>query len=94
MTDIEILRKLRGYVTENYLYMRSDFELGDDDSLFETGVIDSMGVMELILLLEGEFGLTVQDEEITEDNLGSLRAIVAFVVRKRRENETVGRRTA
>ncbi len=94
MTDIEILSSLRSYVTENYLYMRSGFELRDDDSLFETGIIDSMGVMELILVLEREFGLTVRDDEITEENLGSLAAIASFVVRKRAGNEAVGRRTA
>lgn len=94
MTDPAILRSLRRYMDENYLYMRSGFELRDDDSLFETGVIDSMGVMELIHLLEKDFGLRVQDDEITEENLGSLDAIASYIARKRAATKATDRRTA
>lgn len=94
MSDSEILAKLRRYLDENYLYMRPAFELSEDDSLFETGVIDSMGVMELIMVLERDFDLSVGDDEITEENLGSLRAITSFVVRKRAAHRAAGRRTA
>lgn len=83
MTPAEVLGSVRKYVTENYLYMRPGFDLGDEDSLFEAGIIDSMGVMELIVFLEEGLGLAVQDEEITEDNLGSLAAIAGYVIRKR-----------
>jgi acyl carrier protein len=71
--------RIRDYVRENFLYMRPHFELGEDDALLESGVIDSMGVMELIGFLESEFDLVIADEAITEDNLGSLGAITRFV---------------
>lgn len=79
-TTTEIASRLRAYVQENFLYMRPHFQLGEDDQLLESGVIDSMGVIELIGFLQEEFDLVIADEEITEENLGSLSAITRFVV--------------
>jgi acyl carrier protein len=59
--------------------MRRDFVIGEDDSLLERGVIDSIGVMELIEFIETQFGVAIEDQDITEQNMGSLRAIGAFV---------------
>jgi acyl carrier protein len=78
----QILARLRGFVEENFLYMRPDFELKNDQSLMGNGIVDSMGVMEMIQFLEEEFGVEVSDEEITEDNLGSLDAVTGFVVKR------------
>lgn len=82
-TETEILEALRVYCAENFLYMRPDFVLNDDDKLLESGVLDSMGVMELLGFIEERFGVVPRDEEITEQNMGSLRAIAALVLRKR-----------
>ena len=87
MPVTDILERTREYVRANFLYMRPDFVLGDDDPLLAKGVIDSMGVMEVIGFLSAEFGITIADEEITEDNLGSLQAIARFVATKQRRTE-------
>lgn len=79
----QIISRLRDFVEENFLYMRPDFELKNDQSLMENGVVDSMGVMEMIQFLEEEFGVEVDDSEITEENLGSLDAIAGFVLSRR-----------
>jgi acyl carrier protein len=78
----EILQSLRTYCTDNFLYMKPDFVLRDEDKLLESGVLDSMGVMELIGFLEERFGVTPKDDEITEQNMGSLLAIAELVGRK------------
>ncbi len=79
----QIRDRVRRFLEENFLYMRPNFELGDDDRLLERGVVDSMGVAEMVTFLEDEFGVTTSDEDITEANLGSLNAIGRFVSRKR-----------
>jgi acyl carrier protein len=81
-TESEILVRVRGFLMDNYLYMRSDFELAEDDRLLERGVVDSMGVLEMISFIETEFGVHASDDEISEANLGSLRAIARFVAAK------------
>jgi acyl carrier protein len=47
-------------------------------------VIDSTGVIELIVFIQERFAISVGDEEVTTDNLGSLRDVVAFVQGKLR----------
>lgn len=79
MNAAQIIDRTRAYIVENFLYMRPDFKLGDTDSLLERGIIDSMGVMELVAFIESDFGVTVADEDVTEENIGSLRAIAGYV---------------
>jgi acyl carrier protein len=83
MSTTEILRRIREFVTESFLYMRPDFQLGDSDPLLGNGVIDSMGVMELTEFLAAEFQIEVGDAEITERNLGTLQSITRYVDSKR-----------
>ena len=80
MTAAHVIEKARAYITENFLYMRRDFRLDDNDSLLGNGIVDSMGVMEVISFIETEFGVEVGDDDVTEENLGSITAISRFVV--------------
>jgi acyl carrier protein len=82
MTDLDILRETRAFIVENFLYMRTDFIPDDDDSLLAQGIIDSMGVVELLLFVEREFGVTLNEEEITDENFGTLGAISRYVANK------------
>jgi acyl carrier protein len=79
MDQTAVLARTRAYVQETFLYMRPGFTLGDQDRLLERGVIDSMGVMELLAFLRNEFGVVVADEDITESNLGTLADIARYV---------------
>ena len=79
MTASQVIERTRAYITENFLYMRRDFVIGENDSLLERGIIDSVGVMELVQFIESTFGVAIEDQDITEQNMGSLRAIGAFV---------------
>ena len=83
MTHAEIQDRTKAYIRENFLYTRPDHPLAEDDRLLELGIIDSMGVMELIDFIQDTFGVEVQDDEITEDNLGTLRAITDYVAAKK-----------
>jgi len=78
-TEQAIIGRVRWFVQENFLYMMPDFVLGDDDRLLERGVVDSMGIAELISFVESEFGVVAAESEISEANFGSLRSISQFV---------------
>jgi acyl carrier protein len=58
-------------------------EVGDQDSLLENNVVDSLGIFQLIAFLEESFGIRVRDEEIVLENFRSIDHVVAFVVQKR-----------
>jgi acyl carrier protein len=79
-TDIE--REIRTFLVNNYLFGRNE-ELRDDASLLHS-VIDSTGVLELVVFLQDNFGIVVEDSEVVPDNLESLRTVVALVERKLR----------
>ena len=79
----EILTRVRNFIQENFLYMHSDFHLGDDDRLLEKGLLDSMSVVEMIAFVESEFGIQTTEDEISEMNFGSLSGIARFVAGKR-----------
>ena len=81
--DSAVRNEMRAYIEENFLYMRPDLELQDDDDLLGLGVIDSLGFVELVEEIQSRYGIQVPDVEITEDNFGSVSAIVAFVEGKR-----------
>jgi acyl carrier protein len=78
-----VIDRARAYVLENFLYARTDVQLTETDALLERGIIDSMGVLELITFIQDEFGITVGDDEITEENFGTLASIARYVTGKR-----------
>jgi len=50
-------------------------------------VIDSQGVIELIVFVQERFNVTVEDEEVTTDTFASLKTTVAFIEKKLRSKE-------
>ena len=77
-----VFDRTRTYVKENFLYTRPDIHLDEHERLLEKGIIDSMGALELLEFLQSEFGISISDEEITADNLGSLGRITHLVIAK------------
>jgi acyl carrier protein len=80
MQTIEIEQEIRTFLVDNFLFGRSE-GLKESDSLLGN-VIDSTGVLELVMFLQDRFGITVEDDEVTTENLDSLQNAVAFVERK------------
>jgi len=78
----DIAAKIRQFITEAYLFRDTAASISDTDSLFETGVVDSFGVLNLITFLEEKFAVQVTDEEVIPENFASVAAMTAFVRRK------------
>jgi acyl carrier protein len=57
--------------------------VGPDDSLLESGTIDSVAVMQMVAFLETRFGLKITDDELVPENFDTLGAIAAFVQSRR-----------
>jgi len=82
MTDDAIRKRLREFVAKNF-YMADASSFDDTSSFLDRGIIDSTGVLELVSFVEGEYGLSVADEDIVPANFDSIDALAAFVARKR-----------
>lgn len=82
MTEEAVREKVWAFLAESFLYMRPDFRVDPDESLLRAGVIDSLGVMEVIAFVEQFAGIQVADDEITEVNFGTLNAIAGYILSK------------
>lgn len=74
-----LLDRIRDFILENFLFTADTSALAPDDSLFEQGIVDSSGMLEVILFLEEQFGVEMQDEEMVPENLDSVSNIARFV---------------
>ena len=54
----------------------------DETLLFDEGIFDSMGLLNLISFLEENYGVKVNDSELDAANFGSINAIASFLDRK------------
>ena len=79
-TDVKA--DMRSFLEENFLYMRPDVELTDDDDFLALGIIDSLGFVELVEEVQSRYAVEISDVEITEENFGSIEAIARFVASK------------
>jgi len=48
----------------------------------ETGMLDSLGILDLVQFLETEFSLKIEDDELQPESFESLEAVSKFVRRK------------
>lgn len=77
MSSIE--ETIRAYIAENILFSDNGFTYSDDTSFLEEGIVDSMGIMELVMLVDENFGITVEDEEVIPDNFDSVSKLAAYI---------------
>ncbi len=57
-------------------------QVGEDESFLASGIIDSLGVMQLVSFLETEFSVQVQDADLVPENFDSVERVAAFIERK------------
>jgi acyl carrier protein len=74
--------QVRKFIADNFIMGTSGTQFAEGDSFLQKRIIDSTGFLELVSYLEETFGIKVEDEEMTPDNLDSLNAIDAYVTRK------------
>jgi acyl carrier protein len=60
--------------------------LAPDEDLLEQGIIDSLGIMKLILFMEETYGIAIADEEIVPENFQTINMMVRFVEQKIQNN--------
>lgn len=76
----DIAAAIEKYLVDSFLL--SADELGADDSLIGSGVIDSTGAMEVVAFLEEQFGVEIDDEDLVPENLDSIAQLTRFVESK------------
>jgi acyl carrier protein len=78
----EIITVITQFIRENFIAGRSDVIIDPDQSLIESGIMDSTGVLELVEFLESTYEIRVEDEELVPENLETISNILKFLQTK------------
>jgi acyl carrier protein len=73
--------KIRQFISDSFLV--DDF--ADGDSFLGTGLIDSLGIVQLVSFVESEYGLKVPDTDLVPANFDSVDNLAAYVERRARD---------
>jgi len=74
--------RIRQFVLEKFPLARKR-SVKDSDELLESGIVDSLGILDLVALLETEFGLMVSDDDLLPENFRSIERISEFAQQNR-----------
>lgn len=81
--DEAVLGQVQEFILTNFLFGDRSRMPEDSESLLGSGIVDSTGVLELVMFLEEDLGVPVSASETIPANLDSIANIAGFVTHKR-----------
>jgi acyl carrier protein len=79
---VTIAAEVEQFIVNDIAAGRGIASVAHDSDLLADGIIDSLGITELITFLEGKYRIKVDDDDIDAENFRSVDSIVAFVEQK------------
>ncbi len=80
-----ISNKIRTFLFESEDFgSRMNPDIKDEESLIDTGVVDSFGIVSLISFLEEAFSIKIESEDFVRENFETVVNMVDFVKRKQK----------
>jgi len=73
--------EIRSFVIETFLFGDPE-RLTDTTPLLESHIVDSTGILEIVMFLEDRYGIRIEDNELTPENLNSIERIVSLLKKK------------
>ena len=73
--------EVREFIVDNFLF-GDDSDLSNDSLFFESGIVDSTGILEIVTFLEENFEISVADEELIPENFSSIETIDHYLKKK------------
>lgn len=78
---MDVQKELTKYIVNRFMH-GDDSKLHFEESFFESGIIDSLGVLQLVSFLEERFGVHIEDEELVPENFETISKLIEFIERK------------
>lgn len=69
---------LKAYICERFM-SSSNGDLDEGQDLLAAGIIDSLGILQLVSFIEEKFGVEVTDEHVTIENFHSLASMTTYI---------------
>jgi acyl carrier protein len=76
---MNVENEVRAFLGENFPLAADMSLLPSDASLIDGGIVDSLGILELVGFLTDRFGVVISDEDLVPENLGTIEAIARYV---------------
>jgi len=73
---------IREFLMRNILFTGGEFPHDDDASLLEQGIVDSMGVLEVVMFVQSTFGFAVNPDDVTRANFDSVNRLAHYIARQ------------
>jgi acyl carrier protein len=89
MTPVQ--RELHGFVVTELVSDQDAPSITTDEDLIKRGIVDSLGVAQLVEFCESRYGIRVSDADLVPGNFRSLRELADYVDRKQAEGSSSGR---
>jgi acyl carrier protein len=80
LAEIDFAVQLMNFVCENFTHAKAD-DLNADDPLLDAGIVDSLGLLEIVEFIEAQFGVTVTLTDMSPENFRTINAMAGFVAR-------------
>jgi acyl carrier protein len=81
-TSQAISDAIRSFIVSKFPLARKR-DLADTDLLLESGILDSLGILDVVQFIETEFGIHVEDDELLPENFQNIQRLAEFVQQKR-----------
>ncbi|HET9032239.1 MAG TPA: acyl carrier protein [Dokdonella sp.] len=81
--------RIRDFVRDTFPSEDHD-NLALEQSLFDAGILDSIGVLSLVTWLESEFEIIVDDDDVIPENIDGIGPLVRYVESKHAEARLAG----
>lgn len=87
---MDLKRKLKELLIERLKFEdMTPEDIGDDEPLFAGGLgLDSIDALEIVVMLESEFGIKVKNESSARENFRSIAALATFVEERTAQQAT------
>jgi acyl carrier protein len=72
---------LRQFILKRFPLARKQ-QVKNSDALLESGMLDSLGILEVVAFMEQTFSVTISDEDLIPDNFLTIERMAAFVRQK------------
>ena len=56
--------------------------VGDDDNIFETGLVNSLFALQLVSFIEQEFDISIENEELDIQHFKDINSIASLISKK------------
>lgn len=80
---MNVSQALQDFIIQDIMVGDGTVSLSPDESLIESGIIDSLGILRLVAFIEENFSVVLDDIDVVPENFETINAMILLVQSKR-----------